>query len=343
MDAWSRADQLIDRARSVADLQAHRLHLYAAWRWRSLGRPVAGELVELEREAAVVRLAAPAILERIRSAYDGPAVLFKGPEVAARYPTPQLRPYVDLDLLVPAADEVQRLLLGAGFREAEVRAPDGHHHAQPLEWPGMPLRVEIHSKLNWPLWLRTPPSEEIMTAATLDSVFGMGVTTLPPVHHTLILAAHAWREAPLTRVGDLLDIVTMSAGADDAELERLAGQWGLGRLWPATLATIDSVLFGSRDQKLASRVWTRNLETLRERTVFTAKVSKVVAPFWGLKASAALGASMRELASDLRPEGDETWGEKVRRTGGALRQAGDRRSARDRALRASRDRKPDVD
>ena len=343
MDVWPRVDQLVDRARTVADLQAHRLHLYAAWRWRMLGRPVPADLVEIEREAAVLRLSAPMIMRRIRSAYEGPAVLFKGPEVAARYPKPQLRPFADLDFLVPDANEVQRVLIAAGFREVEEREPDGHHHAQPLEWPGMPIRVEIHSELNWPPWLPTPPTEEILAAAIADSILGEGVTTLPPAHHTLVLAAHAWREAPLTRVGHLLDIVTMSAGADIDELDRLAQRWGLERLWPATLATVDSVLLGAGDQKLVSRLWTMNLQTVRERTVFTSKLSEVLAPFWGLKTSDAIGASMREIGADLRPKGDETWGEKVRRTGGALRQARHRRSARDRALRARRERPPKAD
>ena len=62
-------------------------------------------------------MAAPALLERIRTATEGPLLLVKGPEVARLYPDPALRCFRDLDILVPDAPATQRQLLAAGFQE----------------------------------------------------------------------------------------------------------------------------------------------------------------------------------------------------------------------------------
>ena len=142
---WSRVDALVEQARSLPDLVAHRVHLYAASRWRAEGRPISPELAELERHALARRLMAPALLARVREVYDGVAVLLKGAEVASFYPQPGWRPWVDLDLLVPDAEGLHGELQRAGFievREDEL-VDDQHHHLQPLEWPGLPMLLEL--------------------------------------------------------------------------------------------------------------------------------------------------------------------------------------------------------
>jgi hypothetical protein len=90
---WHGVAELIDRAPSLADLRNHRIGVLAARRRRELGRPIPPELLEEERWATLVVLTAPVLLQRARSAYEGTMLVMKGPEVAARYPDPPLRPF----------------------------------------------------------------------------------------------------------------------------------------------------------------------------------------------------------------------------------------------------------
>jgi hypothetical protein len=331
VEIWARLDELIDRAPTVTDLHAHRLHLYAEWRWRELGRPVPQELAELKKGAAVLRLAAPALLGRIRQVYDGPMILLKGAEAGARYPRPELRPSMDLDLLVPDAEHVQSLLLDHGFTIFEELAPEAGHHLPQLEWAGLLLPVEIHSRPNWPEWLPAPPTHQLFEAATTESVVGHGVLALPPAHHALVLTAHMWTDAPIARIGQLLDYWLVSREADPDELTRLADRWQLTRLWRTTDSIARSVLLGEPARVRAAGLWTRRLDAARDRTVLGAKVAALAAPFWGLSPGDALVATGRRLAADFRPERGETWRRKLSRTASAVRQSFQPRSLRSRA------------
>jgi Uncharacterised nucleotidyltransferase len=341
MDLWSRVDELVERARAVSDLHAHRLHLYAAWRWRSVGRPVPAELVELERGARVFRLTVPAVLRRVRDAYDGPLILLKGADVAAEYPKPELRPSIDLDFLVPDPERTQKALVAAGFNELPG-IPDEHHHLPALEWPGLLLPVELHSTPSWPTWLSPPPLEELFASATTASALGYGVLALPPPHQALVLTAHMWREVPLARLGHLIDVLLMAQAGAAGEAESLARRWRIDRLWSVTEATARRVLLAERVEGGAPRIWTKGLESMRERTVIESKVAQLVGPFLVLPTRKALAAAARMTGSELRPSGDETWGEMARRELGALRQGFRRRSARDRELEAATQTRPDL-
>ena len=115
VNPWPAVDALIDRAPDLAALQAHRLHLLAAQRWRKQGKLVPPWLADAERGASVQIMLAALVLERVRSTYDGRIVLFKGYEVGQSYPSPSLRPFVDIDLLVDDAERAQAALLAAGF------------------------------------------------------------------------------------------------------------------------------------------------------------------------------------------------------------------------------------
>jgi hypothetical protein len=339
MSLWSRVDELVERARAVSDLHAHRLHLYAAWRWRSAGRPVPAELVELERGARVFRLAVPAVVRRVRDAYDGPLVLLKGADVAAKYPRPELRPSIDLDFLVPDPERTQRALVAAGFNEPPGAVPGVHHHLPCLEWPGLLVKVELHSTPSWPPWLSPPPVEELFASATATSALGQGVAALPPHHQALVLTAHMWREVPLTRLGHLIDVFLMAEAAAPGETESLARHWGIDQLWKVTDATARCVLLAERVDGAAPRIWNRGLQSMRERTVIESKVAQLAGPFFGLPRPRALAAAARIANSELRPSADETWTEKGKRTVGAIRDGFRRRSARDRELTATAQRR----
>lgn len=336
MDIWPRVDELIGRAETVTDLYAHRVHLYAAWRRRSLGRPVSPELIELERGAAIMRLAAPGLLDRIRRAHDGVMVLLKGAQAAEGYPKPELRPYNDLDLLVPDAEAVQLALLDAGFREYETEEPHGHHHLRALEWPGLPMLIEIHSEPSWPTWITPPATSDLFAAATTECVLGHGVLALPTAHHALLLMAHVWREAPLSRLGHLIDIAVTLERTEPGEIERLAQRWGVERLWSSTAAAVDAVLLGTPEPSHVARIWLKDIEAVRERSVIGQKLAQLLAPFWGLSFPKAVGATFASILAALRPARDETWRAMLRRNVSALKHSFQRRSARDRKLHAER-------
>jgi hypothetical protein len=318
---WSGVDRLIDRAPSLGDLVAHRVELLAARRWRTLGRQIPDRLALAERKAAMRSLAVPTLLERVRAACDGPIVVLKGCEVAARYPDPALRPSVDLDLLVRDAEEVHRTLLAAGFRAVgdypEMYRRDVHH-LQPLLSPGLPLHVEIHRRPNWPKWLPQPPTQDLL-AATCPSASGIeGVLGPHPAHHALLLAAHAWARAPLAFLRDVVDVAVMAEGLDRRELDLLATQWRIERVWRTTIAAVDALLL---DKPLppAVRIWARHLPQARDRTVLENHFQRWVSSFWALTPARAARASAAVLADELRPAYGERWGTKLARIGHAAR------------------------
>src|SRR5690348_6275579 len=97
---WERVGELADRSPQVSDLRHHKLQLIAASRMQARGEAVPEELLAEQRTYAALCLAVPMLLRRVRAACDGPLVLMKGAEVAARWPQARLRPAKDIDLLV---------------------------------------------------------------------------------------------------------------------------------------------------------------------------------------------------------------------------------------------------
>ena len=114
---WDRVDQLLERAPHVEALRLHRVELLEARRRRAAGLELGPELRADEAQAIADELAALPLLERVRAAWDGPLVLFKGPELALDYPGPRLRRFGDLDVLTDDAEAAQAALLAAGFEE----------------------------------------------------------------------------------------------------------------------------------------------------------------------------------------------------------------------------------
>jgi hypothetical protein len=325
-EIWEAVDRLVDRAAELSDLRTHRIHLLAARRWRLLGRAIPDELAHDQRRAAVAALTAPVVLGRVRGAYDGPLVVLKGPEIAARYPDAALRPYNDLDLLVPDPAEAQRALLAAGFVPiGNPRLYVNIHHERPLAAPGLPLHVELHSVAKWPERLTPPPAAELFEAAE-PSVLGVaGVSTLARPHHALVLAAHSWAHDPLRRVGELVDIAAMSAGVDSHELDALAARWGLRRLWRTSSAAADALL-GDGPATWPLRLWARHLPRVRDRTVLESHLDRWLSGFWALPPRPAIGACASAVAAELRPAPGEPVATKLARTRLALRNALVRRS-----------------
>jgi hypothetical protein len=325
-DLWLGVRRLVDRAPSLADLRAHRLHLLALDRYRATGRPIPEELHEAGRQASIAVLAAPLLLHHIRSLVDGPLMLLKGPEVAARYPDRWQRPFGDLDLLAPDPITAQRALLAAGFTlVGDERIYRGIHHLRPVHYPSFPLIVEIHAR---PKWIATglgPPVEELFEAAVPSAVGVDGLLAPSPAHHALLLAAHSWSHEPLGQLLGVVDVAALRLEAAEGEVEKVARRWGVERLWRLTDAAVGSVLLGER-ASWPLRVWARNLSAVRHRTVLETHLQRWLAGFSVLPFGAACGAALRAIGVDLRPAPGEPWRTKLRRMRRAVANAFVRRS-----------------
>lgn len=331
-DLWAAVDGLVDRATRMSDLTYHGLHLLAVRRFRETGRLVPRDLAAAAREAALLTLIVPIVLEQVRLAYDRTIVLMKGPEAASCYPDPALRPLRDLDLLVPDAEEAQRALLAAGFVTAGSPEPYRDiHHLQPLRWPGAPLLVEIHDRPKWPAGLPPPSRAELLASALPGSTGVPGILALPAELHAMLIAAHAWAHAPLGRLIQLVDLAAVTAGLDRSVLDRTAASLGMERLWKTSIGAVDALLDGAVGP-WPLRLWARNLRSAREPTVLESHLGRWLPPWWALSPREALRANVFTISRELGPQGNEPWRRKLRRTLRALRDAGRPLSDHNRTL-----------
>jgi hypothetical protein len=331
-ELWTAVDRLLANA-SIAGVLAHELGPLAANRLRRLGEPVPKPLLLEERAASLSMLTATPLLERLRAGCEGKLVLVKGPEVARRYPG-NARRFSDLDLLTGHAESVHDELRGAGFVEFEDPEFDltpEHHHLQPLQWPTIWLKVEVHKYPNWPMATTLPPLREILEASTPSS-YGLDELFVPtPAHHALIVAAHAWRHEPLHTLRDLIDVAVLAAEADERDLAHTADAWGIGRVWRTTSRTIDALFYGGA-RSAPLRSWARHLELVRERSNLEGHLQRLIHAYWGLPPHRASAQAARALRSTLEPAAGETWREKLRRTRQALRNPGAPVTGRDPRL-----------
>ena len=327
---WRAVDELLDRTPTAADLRAHRLHLLAARRLRLQGHSVSDELIVAERLAVAVTLGAEIALERAREAYDGTLVLMKGLEAAQRYPSPTLRPFRDVDLIVDRPYEAQRALIAAGFEPVGMddRYYEDKQHLRPLRLPGLPILVEVHRRPVWVPWAAPPSTAELLSDA-VDSATGIsGVLALSPAHHALVLAAHSWAGKPFRRILDLVDTTLVADEADPAALWETARRWQIDGVWRTTNAAADAVLFGGR-APWHVRLWAGNVGVMRDRTVLRDHVVRLFSPFSVLPPQRALGVAGQALVENLSPASGETWRTKTARMSRALRNAFERVSVHD--------------
>jgi Uncharacterised nucleotidyltransferase len=331
---WDGVDYLVDRCVDLRDLRAHRLHLFAARRWRTQGLALPAGLEAEAQRAALLSLMIPLALERIRAVAEGPILILKGAEIASRYPDPALRPMLDIDLLAPEPDDVQRRLIAAGF--VAIGMDDDYysklHHLRPLYSPEFGVKVEIHRRPQWVLGSASPPgADELFQLAGPASVGVEGISSLPPPQHALLVAAHSWSELPLRRILDLIDLEALMVGVDRRLMDKLADGWDLSGVWGTLIAAADSMLLG-KPPPWALRTWASDVRGIREPTVLGAHVHRVAGPVWAFPPSRAVGATLGVLAREVRPAAGETWRQKLSRTRLALRDHGLVRSEHDRRL-----------
>lgn len=316
MSIWAAVDRVVDRATDPAALLAHGLHLWAGRRWQATGRPIPPEFLDHERAAAMAVLSVPSLLMWIRTVLDGPVLLLKGPEVASRYPDSALRPFGDLDLLVPQAEDAQRMLVAAGCVEVEEALPN-HHHRPALRYLDSLLLIEIHDKPSGPRWT-TVSTDELFASAIPSSVGVDGILTVPPAQHAVLLAAHSWHHEPFRRLIDLVDIAAMTDGLDPVELQQLANRWSLGQVWLATSRSIHALHTGIPPQKWSERLLGRHLWTVQERTIIEWRFARWAGSLWAPTCRAAISAIIWSLLEDAQPAADESWSRRLSRVPGAL-------------------------
>lgn len=331
-DLWHRIDELVDRAPGVDALRLHGVELIAAHSLLSRGRPIAPAL-DRERRGAMLRsLAAPTLLEKVRCAYDGRVMVMKGPEVAARYPEPGLRPFTDLDLLVDDPAAARRALIACGFVELfDPTVHDGAHHGQPLAWRWLPLTVELHGRTKHDSWLDGPPTREVLALSEPSAVGPAGLLAPVPAAHAVLLAAHSWSHQPLRRLLDLVDIAVILEDDERALAAGIARRWDLHRIWRATIEAVDALLYGKSDPLLL-KLCGRHLISVRERTVFETHLARWIGPAYGLPDSGAraLTTATKTLTHAAHPRAGESWPDALHRTALAVGNAFHAQSQHDR-------------
>jgi hypothetical protein len=341
---WSAVTGLVRSRLDDNRLVAHGLGGVAADLCDGRGWPVPAGHRSQQRLARVGSVTAPILVDRIRVACEGPILIMKGPEAAARYPN-GTRAFSDIDILVPDAWRTQQQLIAGGF--VEEHDPDGRwlgiHHLPRLRYPGLALAIEVHAVPKWLAGVRPPRPEELLAAAVPSEVGVEGVLAPAPEHHALLLAAHAWAHQPLGKLRDLVDVGAFRCEADEAELEQLARSWRVGRLWHTTTHALDAVLEGTRTWPL--RLWASHLPDGRGQSVLEHHLERVLAPFWAYEPRVAGRRAVSALGGALRPAFDESWSEKLKRSTTAVRRpfkpvAEHRRMLGDSATRGRRRNKP---
>ena len=328
---WAGVSKLLRRGTDLEALRAHRLQLLEAQRLRELGRELPDDLSAEADGALRSTLLVQALLSRVRELCDGPILVFKGPEAAASYPEPWLRPYIDVDILVTDARDAERRLRAAGFRGVGPEMDwDTLHHVQRLVSPDVPAAVEVHRRPKWVAGAAGPSIEELLEEAVPSATGVDGLLAPSPEQHAVLLAAHAWAERPLGRLGDLIDVAAVleqgTGGTDE-----LARRYGIARVWRATLDAIDSVIVHDR-RTWTTSTWARHLPEVRERTVAESHVARFLEPFTALPLPDALRGAGRALGRTLLPHHGEGWRVKLGRSRKALRSAGETISGHQRSL-----------
>jgi Uncharacterised nucleotidyltransferase len=325
-DLWRGVDALVDRM-DVDAIRANGLEAYAARRLRETGREVPADFSHRERATRTAMMIAPNVLARAREAYSGRLLVFKGPEVAALYPSSSSRSFSDIDLIADDADAAQKALLAAGFEE--VPDPEDEyadiHHLVPLRWPSLPIKIEIHDAPKWPDHLPLPPKDELFAEA-VESRFASGLKAPAPHHHALLLAGHSWGHTPLRSLRDLIDVAAMAELADPRATDGAADRWGFGRVWRTTKDAADW-LVGRRGRPVSVTLFARHLIRLREATVAEGHIERWVSAFWMLPPRQALPLGVRRVAYELTPAEGETWREKLKRLGRVARHRSTPKSA----------------
>jgi hypothetical protein len=232
--------------------------LYAAAR-KEGDHPPAAALDELRRRARATEVRAGRAWEELEALFGAlnragiEPVVLKGAYLARFvYPTPGLRPFGDLDLLVRPEDRERaaEALMALGYRDYTPKGRDRvylarHHHHWGFVRQGA-LLVELH-------WALTPPSSTVQfdTAALFGRSRHLEVGErqargLAPSDHFLYTAVHVAKHhfrVPLRSYLDLALILREAGPLDWPGLRTEAEARGAGVDLAAVLATAEALRF----------------------------------------------------------------------------------------------------
>lgn len=211
-------------------------------------------LANLARTLRVAKEVGP-LLGAVRAS-GRTAVLTKGLRLAPTvYPDPGLRPFWDVDLVVPAADwpDVRAIVEAAGFAEATEEEPGRSLPASTPGWTYSPyfrrgdLVLEFHFNVLGLHFPAGPLPREVLARMPLPAGGGEA-TVFSPAFEFCYLCLHAQQHS-YRRLIWLTDIALMATGTGIPwdEAGRVAAAYGLRtpvfhglalaeRLWPGTIA-----------------------------------------------------------------------------------------------------------
>ncbi len=165
----------------------------------------------------------------------------KGPGIAAHYPHPRLRPFGDIDLLLPERDfaRARTLLERAGWQADLTRREQRDYfirqcrEAVNLEHGDLG-RVDLHHHVPPWLWGLALPIEDLIGRAKPGTYHGVDLPVLDAVDNFLISCLHivsdrsepgrsliVWRD--IVELGRVIDVAEMAARAESAGLAGWVG------------------------------------------------------------------------------------------------------------------------
>jgi hypothetical protein len=157
-------------------------------------RPMLARAVEVQRlrELLLVPRALELAVPPLMAGGLEPLVL-KGPAVAVRYPGPGLRPFDDLDLLLPRRDHAAAVshLRRAGWELA--RGPRRDRYDSVLVHPSLPdMPLELHYGLEaWYDRASALQADDVWQRRVSVELFGVPAFGLPVEEEVVVLSAHA--------------------------------------------------------------------------------------------------------------------------------------------------------
>jgi hypothetical protein len=301
---WPYVYDIVDRHPDRDALRRHGLLPLAVAHWRQTGRAVSREL-EAERVAATARLIeAERLVVRLASSFQGPFLVFKGPEVGALYPDPTERVLRDVDVLVRDADRVHDELLGADWREqtgaAVLRWYDDIHQTHPLVLPGMSIALELHRRPNWPTWGVPPALDELFEAAQRSVTDVDGALAPSTEHHALLVLAHSWWHQPFERLSQLIDFALLLGLSDAAVLRSTARRWKVEKLLDLAIRTVDSVLLSRGEDPLVIRWCAPHLRRLGSVSPARQQINRYAASLFVARPADAARAAVEGAGRRIR-------------------------------------------
>ena len=158
-----------------------------------------GDLSRLRRERALLETCAQRELIEVLGRLDDARIsvlLMKGAPLAyTHYPFPSLRARNDSDLLVGVndTDRARRVLLDAGYHEADPYPGSSVSHQQLFarRWRDMPCLIDLHWKVSpCPVFRDRLSFGELSEGSRPVAALGPHARTLKPVHALLLACMH---------------------------------------------------------------------------------------------------------------------------------------------------------